>query len=67
MKKILLGVAGVRAEMRGGKTTESLFTGAAAGKIQFLHARSIHIQSKQGVVPVIRVNRSGLCGFRAIV
>jgi hypothetical protein len=33
MEKILLRIAGVRAEVRGGKVAQPLLTGAAAGKI----------------------------------
>ena len=36
MEKILLRVAGVRAEMRGGKAPEPRLAGAAARKIEFL-------------------------------
>jgi hypothetical protein len=36
MKKILLRIASVRAEVRGGKVAQPFCAGAAVGEIQFL-------------------------------
>ena len=53
MEEILLRVAGVRAEMRGGKAVQPFVAGAAAGKIQFLQgALDPHIHRKRGVKAV---------------
>ena len=53
MKKILLGVTGVRAEMRGGKLTQSLCRHPPARKIK-LSQRTLHpdIHGKRGVKAV---------------
>ena len=42
MEKILLGVTGVRAEMRGGKMAQLLFVTRRRGKYNCRSARSTH-------------------------
>ena len=50
MKKILLGIAGVRAEMRGGKAAQALLAGTAAREIKLLQrAFNPDIHGKRGI------------------
>ena len=53
MEKILLGVTGVRPEMRGGKMAQPLFARAAARKIKFAQ-RAFHpdVHRKRGIKSV---------------
>jgi len=53
MKKILLGVTGVRAEMRGGKAAQAWLAGAAAREIKPLQrAFNPDIHGKRGIKSV---------------
>lgn len=53
MEKILLSVAGVWAEMRGGKAAQAWFTGAAAREIKPLQrAFNPDIHGKRGIKSV---------------
>jgi hypothetical protein len=53
MKKILLGVTGVRAEMRGGKAAQAWLAGAAAREIkQLQRAFNPDIHGKRGIKSV---------------
>src|SRR5471030_2273040 len=53
MKKILLGVTGVRAEMRGGKAAQAWFAGAAAREIKPLQrAFNPDLHGKRGIKSV---------------
>ena len=53
MKKILLGITGVRAEMRGGKAAQALLAGAAAREIKLLQrAFNPDIHGKRGIKSV---------------
>ena len=53
MEKILLRVAGVRAEMRGGEVAQAFFAGAATREIELLQrAFHPHVHGKRGVKAV---------------
>ena len=53
MKKILLGITGVRAEMRGGKAAQAWLAGAAAREIKPLQrAFNPDIHGKRGIKSV---------------